>query len=109
MPNTSSAKGNPAAKRMMNTSKKAKRAKNKTKNDAMKGSLTEKEFLRHERDLKNADYFHPNCHICNSRKNHHQPKKEQPYAFDFGKWMAKLEGTPGALAAQRERALHLMS
>ena len=107
MPNASSAKGNPAAKRMMNASKKAKRVKNK--NDTMKGSITEKEYLRHERDLKNADYFHPNCHICNSRKNHHVPKKEQPYTFDFGKWMAKLEGQPGALAAQRERALLLMS
>ena len=109
MSNTSSAKGNPAAKRMMNASKKAKRAKNKTKNDAMQGSLTEKEFIRHERDLKNADYFHPNCHICNSRKNHHEQKKEQPYTFDFGKWMVKLEGEPGALADQRGRALLLMS
>ena len=109
MSNPASAKGNPAAKRMMNASKKAKRVRNKAKNDAMKGSLTEKEYLRHERDLKNAEYFHPNCHICNSRKNHHVPKKAQPYTFDFGKWMANVVPQPGALEAQREKALLLMS
>ena len=111
-------KSNPASKRMMSAAKKAKRVKNKRKNEAMSGLLSDREYHRHERDLmyargmaarEMADYVHYKCDICHSRRNHHVPKKEAPYTYDFGKWMAKLEGEPGALAAQRERALLLMS
>ena len=78
----------------------------KSKNEAMSGLLSDREYRRHERDLMRArgmaargmaDYVHYKCDICHSRRNHHVPKKEAPYTYDFGKWMAKQQGTPGAL------------
>lgn len=101
-------KSNPA-------SKKAKRVRNKRKNEAMSGLLSDREYRRHERDLMYAremaarekteermpDYVHHKCDICHSRRNHHVPKKEAPYTYDFGKWMAKQQGTPGALEQER--------
>ena len=108
-------KSNPASKRMMSAAKKAKRVKNKRKNEAMSGLLSDREYRRHQRDLKAAeqmaaeqmaaremaDYVHYKCDICHSRRNHHVPKKEAPYTYDFGKWMAKQQGTPGALEQER--------
>ena len=102
--------GNQAGKRMMSAAKKAKRVKNKRKNEAMSGLLSDREYRRHQRDLKAAeqmaaremaDYVHYKCDICHSRRNHHVPKKEAPYTYDFGKWMAKQQGTPGALEQER--------
>ena len=108
-------KSNPASKRMMSAAKKAKRVKNKRKNEAMSGLLSDREYRRHQRDLMAArektaewmhflpapDYVHHECDICHSRRNHHVPKKEAPYTYDFGKWMAKQQGTPGALEQER--------
>lgn len=74
-------KSNPASKRMMSAAKKAKRVKNKRKNkrknEAMSGLLSDREYRRHERDLMYA--------------------REVAYTYDFGKWMANQQGTPGAL------------
>ena len=111
-------KSNPA-------SKKAKRVKNKLKNEAMSGLLSDREYRRHERDLMYAremaarekteermpDYVHHKCDICHSRRNHHVPKKEAPYTYDFGKWMAKQQGTPGALEQERimGRTIHYIN
>lgn len=113
-------KSNPASKRMMSAAKKAKRAKNKRKNEAMSGLLSDREYRRHERDLMAArekteermpDYVHHKCDICHSRRNHHVPKKEAPYTYDFGKWMAKQQGTPGALEQERimGRTIHYIN
>ena len=112
--------GNRAGKRMMSAAKKAKRVKNKRKNEAMSGLLSDREYRRHERDLmcatrtsarEMADYVHHKCDICNSRRNHHVPKKEAPYTYDFGKWMAKQQGTPGALEQERitGRTIHYIN
>ena len=78
-------KSNPASKRMMSAAKKAKRVKNKRKNEAMRGLLPD--------------------------RNHHVPKKEAPYTYDFGKWMAKQQGTPGALEQERitGRTIHYIN
>ena len=46
MANTSSAKGNPASKRMMNPNNKAKRARNKTKNEQLKAKGQHPKQLR---------------------------------------------------------------
>ena len=102
--------------------KKAKRVKNKRKNEAMSGLLSDREYRRHERDLMYAremaarermpdDYVHYKCDICHSRRNHHVPKKEAPYTYDFGKWMAKQQGTPGALEQERitGRTIHYIN
>ena len=100
--------------------KKAKRVKNKLKNEAMSGLLSDREYRRHERDLMYArkmaarempDYVHHKCDICHSRRNHHVPKKEAPYTYDFGKWMAKQQGTPGALEQERitGRTIHYIN
>ena len=100
--------------------KKAKRVKNKLKNEAMSGLLSDREYRRHERDLmaarekteeRMADYVHHKCDICHSRRNHHVPKKEAPYTYDFGKWMAKQQGTPGALEQERitGRTIHYIN
>ena len=105
--------------------KKAKRVKNKLKNEAMSGLLSDREYRRHERDLMYAremaarkkteermpDYVHDKCDICHSRRNHHVPKKEAPYTYDFGKWMAKQQGTPGALEQERitGRTIHYIN
>ena len=100
--------------------KKAKRVKNKLKNEAMSGLLSDREYRRHERDLmyarkmasrEMADYVHYKCDICHSRRNHHVPKKEAPYTYDFGKWMAKQQGTPGALEQERitGRTIHYIN
>ena len=100
--------------------KKAKRVKNKRKNEAMSGLLSDREYRRHERDLMAArekteermpDYVHHKCDICHSRRNHHVPKKEAPYTYDFGKWMAKQQGTPGALEQERimGRTIHYIN
>ena len=100
--------------------KKAKRVKNKRKNEAMSGLLSYREYRRHERDLmyatrmaarEMADYVHYKCDICHSRRNHHVPKKEAPYTYDFGKWMAKQQGTPGALEQERitGRTIHYIN
>ena len=116
-------KSNPASKRMMSAAKKAKRVKNKRKNEAMSGLLSDREYRRHERDLMYArektverlqmclDYVHHKCDICHSRRNHHVPKKEAPYTYDFGKWMAKQQGTPGALEQERitGRTIHYIN
>ena len=118
-------KSNPASKRMMSAAKKAKRVKNKRKNEAMSGLLSDREYRRHERDLmyarkmatrgmaarEMADYVHYKCDICHSRRNHHVPKKEAPYTYDFGKWMAKQQGTPGALEQERitGRTIHYVN
>ena len=117
-------KSNPASKRMMSAAKKAKRVKNKRKNEAMSeamsGLLSDREYRRHQRDLKAAeqmhfgevpDYVHHECDICHSRSNHHVPKKEAPYTYDFGKWMAKQQGTPGALEQERitGRTIHYIN
>ena len=113
-------KSNPASKRMMSAAKKAKRVKNKRKNEAMSGLLSDREYRRHQRDLmyatrtssrEMADYVHYKCDICNSRRNHHVPKKEAPYTYDFGKWMAKQQGTPGALEQERitGRTIHYIN
>ena len=113
-------KSNPASKRMMSAAKKAKRVKNKRKNEAMSGLLSDREYRRHERDLmyarrmaarEMADYVHHKCDICHSRRNHHVPKKEAPYTYDFGKWMAKQQGTPGALEQERitGRTIHYIN
>ena len=113
-------KSNPASKRMMSAAKKAKRVKNKRKNEAMSGLLSDREYRRHERDLmyaremaarEMADYVHYKCDICHSRRNHHVPKKEAPYTYDFGKWMAKQQGTPGALKQERitGRTIHYIN
>ena len=117
-------KSNPASKRMMSAAKKAKRVKNKRKNEAMSeamsGLLSDREYRRHERDLMYArekteermpDYVHHKCDICHSRRNHHVPKKEAPYTYDFGKWMAKRQGTPGALEQERitGRTIHYIN
>ena len=117
-------KSNPASKRMMSAAKKAKRVKNKRKNEAMSeamsGLLSDREYRRHQRDLKAAeqmaaremaDYVHYKCDICHSRRNHHVPKKEAPYTYDFGKWMAKQQGTPGALEQERitGRTIHYIN
>ena len=108
-------KSNPASKRMMSAAKKAKRVKNKRKNEAMSGLLSDREYRRHERDLmyarEMADYVHYKCDICHSRRNHHVPKKEAPYTYDFGKWMAKQQGTPGALEQERitGRTIHYIN
>ena len=108
-------KSNPASKRMMSAAKKAKRVKNKRKNEAMSGLLSDREYRRHERDLMcargMADYVHYKCDICHSRRNHHVPKKEAPYTYDFGKWMAKQQGTPGALEQERitGRTIHYIN
>ena len=108
-------KSNPASKRMMSAAKKAKRVKNKRKNEAMSGLLSDREYRRHERDLMYAepmpDYVHRKCDICHSRRNHHVPKKEAPYTYDFGKWMAKQQGTPGALEQERitGRTIHYIN
>ena len=108
-------KSNPASKRMMSAAKKAKRVKNKLKNEAMSGLLSDREYRRHERDLmcarEMADYVHYKCDICHSRRNHHVPKKEAPYTYDFGKWMAKQQGTPGALEQERitGRTIHYIN
>ena len=48
MANASSAKGNPASKRMMNPNNKAKRARNKTKNEQLKAKS------QHPKQLRNA-------------------------------------------------------
>ena len=100
--------------------KKAKRVNNKRKNEAMSGLLSDREYRRHERDLmyarkmaarEMADYVHYKCDICHSRRNHHVPKKEAPYTYDFGKWMAKQQGTPGALEQERitGRTIHYIN
>ena len=113
-------KSNPASKRMMSAAKKAKRVKNKRKNEAMSGLLSDREYRRHERDLmyaremaarEMADYVHYKCDICHSSRNHHVPKKEAPYTYDFGKWMAKQQGTPGALEQERitGRTIHYIN
>ena len=113
-------KSNPASKRMMSAAKKAKRVKNKRKNEAMSGLLSDREYRRHERDLmaaremaarEMADYVHYKCDICQSAGNHHVPKKEAPYTYDFGKWMAKQQGTPGALEQERitGRTIHYIN
>ena len=113
-------KSNPASKRMMSAAKKAKRVKNKRKNEAMSGLLPDREYRRHERDLmyatrmaarEMADYVHYKCDICHSSRNHHVPKKEAPYTYDFGKWMAKQQGTPGALEQERitGRTIHYIN
>ena len=118
-------KSNPASKRMMSAAKKAKRVKNKRKNEAMSGLLSDREYRRHQRDLMAArekteewmhfgevpDYVHHECDICHSRSNHHVPKKEAPYTYDFGKWMAKQQGTPGALERERitGRTIHYIN
>ena len=136
-------KSNPASKRMMSAAKKAKRVKNKRKNEAMSGLLSDREYRRHQRDFMYAsemaareknkceneamsgllsdseylmyarwmaarektertpEYVHHKCDICHSRRNHHVPKKEAPYTYDFGKWMANQHGTPGALEQER--------
>ena len=46
MANASSAKGNPASKRMMNPNYKAKRARNKTKNEQLKAKGQHPKQLR---------------------------------------------------------------
>ena len=46
MANTSSAKGNPASKRMMNPNNKAKRARNKSKNEQLKANGQHPKQLR---------------------------------------------------------------
>ena len=58
-----------------------------------------------------VDYVHYTCDICHSRRNHHVPKKEAPYTYDFGKWMAKQQGTPGALEQERitGRTIHYIN
>ena len=84
-------KSNPASKRMMSAAKKAKRVKNKNKrknereNEAMSGLPAYREY--------------------------HVPKKEAPYTYDFGKWMAKQQGTPGALEQERitGRTIHYIN
>jgi len=97
----------------------------KRKNEAMSGLLSDREYRRHERDLMYAremaarekteermpDYVHHKCDICHSRRNHHVPKKEAPYTYDFGKWMAKQQGTPGALEQERimGRTIHYIN
>ena len=37
--------------------------------------------------------------------------KKAPYAYDFGKWMAKQQGTPGALEQERitGRTIHYIN
>ena len=121
-------KSNPASKRMMSAAKKAKRVKNKRKNEAMSGLLSDREhreYLRHKLDFMAArekteewilfgdvpDYVHHECDICHSRRNHHVPKKEAPYTYDFGKWMANRHGTPGALKQERimGRTIHYIN
>ena len=128
-------KSNPASKRMMSAAKKAKRVKNKRKNkrknETMSGLLSDREYRRHELDLMYAremaarekteermpDYVHHECDvhnecdICHSRRNHHVPKKEAPYTYDFGKWMANQRGTPGALEQERimGRTIHYIN
>ena len=118
-------KSNPASKRMMSAAKKAKRVKNKRKNEAMSGLLSDREYRRHQRDWmaardKTEEWMHfgevpydihHECDICYSRRNHHVPKKEAPYTYDFGKWMAKQQGTPGALEQERitGRTIHYIN
>ena len=38
-------------------------------------------------------------------------KKEAPYTYDFGKWMANQQGTPGALEQERimGRTIHYIN
>ena len=56
MANTSSAKGNPASKRMMNPNNKAKRARNKSKNENLKAKGQHpKQIRQKENESRNAD------------------------------------------------------
>ena len=56
MANTSSAKGNPASKRMSNPNNKAKRARNKYKNENLKAKGQHPKQLRaKENESRNAD------------------------------------------------------
>ena len=105
-------KSNPASKRMMSAAKKAKRVKNKRKNEAMSGLLSAREMAAREKtEERMPDYVHHKCGICHSCRNHHVPKKEAPYTYDFGKWMAKRQGTPGALEQERitGRTIHYIN
>ena len=83
MANTSSAKGNPASKRMMNPNNKAKRARNKYKNENLKAKGQHPKQLRQKenesRHAVNAlmikDYGFKN------RKQVHAFAKENPARF----------------------------
>ena len=55
MSNTSSAKGNPASKRMMNPSKKAKRARNKAKNELLRAKGRHPKQIRANTQARRAD------------------------------------------------------
>ena len=95
MANTSSAKGNPASKRMSNPNNKAKRVRNKNKNEQLKAKgqhpkqLRQKENeLRHSLNAKMIeDYGFKN------RKQVHAFAKENPVQFQEAAVGGRAVGT----------------
>ena len=83
MANTSSAKGNPASKRMMNPNNKAKRARNKSKNENLKAEGQHPKQLRQkENESRHAlNEFMIKGYGFNNRKQIHAFAKENPVSF----------------------------
>ena len=83
MANTSSAKGNPASKRMMNPNNKAKRARNKTKNENLRAKGQHPKQLRQkENEARHAlNEIMIKHYGFKNRKQVHAFAKENPVQF----------------------------
>ena len=83
MANTSSAKGNPASKRMTNPNYKAKRARNKSKNENLKAKGQHPKQLRQkENESRHAlNALMIKDYGFNNRKQVHAFAKENPVQF----------------------------
>ena len=95
MANTSSAKGNPASKRMMNPNNKAKRARNKYKNENLKAKgqhpkqlRKQENELRHSLNAKMIEGYG-----FKNRKQVHAFAKENPVQFQEAAVGGRAVGT----------------